>query len=104
MNHSCMSYGVFMKWFMLAMAHGLVIYYISLVFILLPESAMQHDGRDIGFWVSGHSVYGACVICANTVIFFKYNNHTGIGEGLIALMIFAFFLFLAVESELGWFP
>lgn len=58
----------------------------------------------IGFWVAGHTVYGACVIVANLVILHRFNNFTGYGELLIGLMIFAYFFFMVIESQMRAFP
>ena len=49
-------------------------------------------------------VYGVCVIVANVVMLHKFNNYTGWGEVLVALMILAFFLSYFVESLMTIFP
>ena len=59
---------------------------------------------DIGFWVVGHLVYGVCVIVANVVMLHKFNNYTGWGEVLVAIMIMAFFTSYFIESLLDMFP
>jgi membrane protease YdiL (CAAX protease family) len=64
-------------------------------------SQKQADGKDIGFWVSGHLVYGVCVFVANTIILTRTKNFTGYGEGLNALMNFAYFFFMLILSSLA---
>lgn len=52
----------------------------------------------------GHVVYGVCVIVANVVMLHKFNNYTGWGEVLVALMILSFFSTYFIESLLDMFP
>ena len=52
----------------------------------------------------GHVVYGVCVIVANVVMLHKFNNYTGWGEVLVAMMILAFFTSYFVESLMDMFP
>ena len=49
-------------------------------------------------------VYGSCIIVANLVILMKFNNFTGYGEICVGLMIFAYFVFLGLESTTSLFP
>jgi len=64
----------------------------------------QSDGKEIGFWIAGHTVYGTCVFVANFVLLLNFNNFSIYGEILVALMIFAYFFFLGLESYSGMFP
>lgn len=65
---------------------------------------MQDNGKNLGFWVSGHVAYGVCIIVANIVIFFRFNNYTGWGEWTCTGMCLAFFTILYIESLLPMFP
>lgn len=58
----------------------------------------QVDGKDIGLWINGHTVYGACILLANFRLFNYFNNWSGWGEALIYLMILAYFTFMFLES------
>ena len=49
-------------------------------------------------------MYGACVMVANVVMLHKFNNYTGWGEVLVALMVIAFFLIFFLESIIELFP
>ena len=52
----------------------------------------------------GHVVYGVCVIVANVVMLHKFNNYTGWGEVLVALMILSFFTTYFVQGLMDMFP
>ena len=62
------------------------------------------DGKDVGFWVYGHFVYGACVTVANIVILHKFNNYTGWGEVTAIMMILNYFTFYFLENLFPMFP
>lgn len=62
------------------------------------------DGKDIGFWVVGHVVYGTCVMVANLVIMFKFNNYTGWGEVLSIASMVVYFTILFAENLFNMFP
>jgi hypothetical protein len=57
---------------------------------------MQSDGKEIGFWIAGMSVYGVCEFLANGVLFMKYNVHNMEGIIIIILMVAAYFVFYAI--------
>jgi Na+/proline symporter len=56
------------------------------------------DGKELGFWMAGHVVYGICVIVANLVIAVKFNIHHHFSIFLIALMIIAYFFFFGLMA------
>ena len=64
MTYSQYGSTIFVKWVILALWHGLIVYFAC---YMVLESIYTHksDGQDIGFWFGGHVVYGACVILAN---------------------------------------
>ena len=64
---------------------------------------MQEDGKNLGFWVIGHVVFGSCIIVANIVIFFRFNNYTGWGEWTCTGMVLAFFFLFYLESLMPMF-
>lgn len=62
------------------------------------------DGKDIGFWVGGHAVYGVCVVVANVVLVFKFHNYTGWGEVLAFASALSYFTLLFLENLVLAFP
>jgi len=62
------------------------------------------EGKDLGFWVAGHVVYGGCAFICNFLILIRYNNFTGYGEALVALMIIAYFLIFFIENKMSMLP
>jgi hypothetical protein len=62
------------------------------------------DGRDLGLHLAGHNVYTICIIVANIVLMHKFNNYSGWGELLIAVMIMNIFTILFIQSLMSLFP
>lgn len=62
------------------------------------------NGKDIGFWVVGHTVYGTCCVLANLLIAFKYNNHSGWGEVLAFGSALTYFTAYFLQNLLSLFP
>jgi hypothetical protein len=87
------------KWILYALWHALVIYYICFFCITEADSMnspKQPDGQDLGFWVGGHVVYGACCIIANAVLAHKFHHHHWGGVGLLSMMVLSFFVIIAI--------
>ena len=103
LESQCYGKSMFMKWVFYGLWHSLVIYIIC-VQAVGTIGQYQTDGKDIGFYVVGHLVYGTCVIVANVVMLHKFNNYTGWGEVLVAMMIMAFFTIFFLESLFEMFP
>jgi len=101
MNNECWSNTIFVKWLFYALIHGFLLYFICIISVV-GERQYESDGKEIGFWIAGHTVYGGAVFVANLVILHQFNNFTGYGEALVALMCLAFFVFLGLESSLGY--
>jgi magnesium-transporting ATPase (P-type) len=90
-----------LKWVLYACWHAVAIYY--LVFFALTVASEQNNprmnnGMDLGFWIAGHGVYGVCVFISNIVLAHKFHHHQWGGTGLFALMIFAFFFIIGIQS------
>lgn len=90
-----------MKYLIYGILQAIVIYLLT--FQLLAQNDVQEDGKNIAFWVIGHVVYLACIIVANIMIFFRFNNYTGWGEWTCTGMVLAFFLIFYVETLLPMF-
>jgi len=99
----CFGMGKFLLWDFYGLFHALMIY-ICCFHILQTPSQSQMDGKDVGFWVYGHFVYGACVTVANIVILHKFNNYTGWGEVTAIMMILNYFTFYFLENLFPMFP
>lgn len=63
-NFSIMHY---LKWMAYGFFHAFLTYVFNCYLMLIPGQQLT-DGKDMGFWVAGHIVYGVCVIVANLVI------------------------------------
>jgi len=94
----------YVGWIFYAIAHGWMVYLVCFYCIVHPGQLTYHDGvdnsggKDLGFWVAGHVVYGgACLVC-NALILMRYNNFTIWGEFLIFLMVAAYFLIFWLEN------
>jgi len=72
--------------------------------VLGTLGAATLDGHELGFWLSGHIVYGCCVFIANIVLALKFNIHHAHSHLMFFLMIAAYFLFFFLESLLIAFP
>lgn len=97
-ENACFSMSIYTMWVAYALFHGCIVW-VFCILAICPE--VRADGKDLGFWVAGHLVYGCCCFIANAIILTRTNNFTGYGEGLNALMIFAYFFFMGVQSALG---
>jgi hypothetical protein len=78
MEHQCFSKKEMAKWIGYALWHSYVVYNIN--FWALSESdgrnsARQSDGKDLGFWVAGHVLYGSCCFISNLVLAHKFHIH-----------------------------
>lgn len=102
MDQSCFSKKEMAKWIGYALWHAFVVYYINFWALSAGEynnSPRQSDGKDLGFWVAGHVLYGSCCFISNLTLFHKFHIHHVQGIILIGLMIFAFFFLMFVESQ-----
>ena len=53
-----------MQWVALALWHGAIIFFVCIYYLGHFDTNMD-DGKSVGLWYTGHTVYGACVIVAN---------------------------------------
>lgn len=90
------------KWIAYALWHSYLVYYITFWALTASDSSnspRQSDGKDLGFWVAGHVLYGTCCFISNLTLAHKFHIHHKGGLGLIGFMVFAFFFLMFVESE-----
>lgn len=102
LDYSCYSLKLLSSYILYGLAQSIYIYVLA--YYLLCDNDMQENGKTIGFWIIGHVVFGSCIIVANLVILFRFNNFTGWGEWTVAGMILAFYTLLYIESLLPMFP
>lgn len=100
MNYTEYSNKTFLKWFFMAIWHSIIIYFVVMMVLEAPNKMMM-DGKQSGFWVGGHVVYGGAVFMANTLILMKFHIHDGYHMIPISMMISAYFVFLWAESASG---
>ena len=60
-------------------------------------------GQDEGLWLCGHVAFGCSVVIANIVIFMKHYSHHWFSLFCIGLMLLAYFVIFALESEFRMF-
>lgn len=80
-----------------ALWHGLLIFYTTLVIMCTP-GVTQSDGKDIGFWVGGMTIYGICIFVANFELAIRFHMLSWIAVVMLMLGPIAYFLFYALES------
>ncbi len=100
-NRECCSLSLLLKWVVYGLFHAYIVYEWCFKYI---TDTPQGDGKDIGFWVAGLVVYGACCLIANLILVHKFNLIDHVQVVFVALMVIAYFLFFALESISGWFP
>ena len=103
LENQCFGVPQFFKWIFYALLHSAMIYFVCLEFICQPSQHLD-NGKDVGFWVSGHVVYGTCIVVANIVMVHQFNNFTGWGEALAFGMCLNYFTCFFAQSFFNMFP
>lgn len=98
MENECFTMELLGKWIGYAIYHSTLIY-VTVLYLLTKYDAYQPDGKDLGFWLAGHAVYGACIFVVNVLLLVRFHTHTLPGLFLSFLMFAAFFVFLCVEAQ-----
>jgi hypothetical protein len=78
MEHQCFSKTEMAKWIGYALWHAFVVYNINFWALTAAgpnNSPRQSDGKDFGFWVAGHVLYGSCCFISNLVLAHKFHIH-----------------------------
>mmetsp|Transcript_6081 Transcript_6081/g.10324 ORF Transcript_6081/g.10324 Transcript_6081/m.10324 type:complete len:203 (+) Transcript_6081:2787-3395(+) len=104
LENQCFGVKKFFQYILYALLHALIIYFLCMSALSSPTQSQGHSGKDLGFWVCGHVVYGTCVMVANITIMHKFNNFTGWGEGLAFGMVLCFYTSLFGQSLFSQFP
>lgn len=60
------------------------------------------SGHDFGFWAAGHTVYAAAVVVVNITLLKLFNEYNFVGEILIFLSIFSFWISIWVLSHMSF--
>lgn len=98
MNNECFSLNKLFVWIFYAVYHAAIVYVANL-YVLMQSDAIQSDGKDIGFWSAGHSVYGSCIFIVNTLLVLRFSTHTVPGIFFFFLMYAAYFVLFSIESQ-----
>jgi hypothetical protein len=105
MQNKCFNQMQMVKWINYAILHALVSYLVCFFAITGDAtpwaSPTMSNGFTNGFWVAGHVVYSSTVLVSNWTLVHQFHIHHAVGFGLICLMWFANFFFIALES--AWF-
>lgn len=88
----CFSYKLLLQFISYALLHSFMIYIICL-YALSLLGVNQNDGRDIGFWICGMTVYGCCILLANFVLALHSKTYDIIYVVTLFLGPIAYFLF-----------
>ena len=102
-ERQCYTMPQYVAWIFYGLLQALYIYFLCFYFIELPGQLTIGEGKGIGLWVVGHITYGACCLVANILILYRFNNFTGWGELLVALMCLCFFTAFWFENNFTMF-
>lgn len=102
-NCECFGIKKFLQWDIYGLWHALIIFMCCFFFLIQPGQNLT-NGKDMGFWVVGHLVYGACVVVANITMIHQFNNFTGWGEALCMMMILSYFTIYFLQNLVPFFP
>jgi len=91
-DYSCFSFSLFTIYLIYGFIQSTVIYLLA--FLMINANDMQPGGKNMGFWITGHMVYGTCILVANLVIMFRYHGYSGWGEWCSIGMSLNFFTIL----------
>ena len=97
LKDECFSADLYVGWIIYALWHALVVYYT--VYYALTELGVQKpDGKDIGLWLAGTTVYGSCVMVVNLTLLMKLHLHHFEGTILFAGSVGSYFAFFWILS------
>lgn len=97
LNRECFSKRLFMQWILYALWHGIVVFF-TVFYCLNQPQTMQSDGKDIGFWACGMSVYGVCIFVANWELAIRFNTLNVVAFFTLCAGVLAYFLFYGLLS------
>lgn len=98
LKDECFSSELYLGWIVYALWHALVVYY-SVYYALTELGVTQPDGKDIGLWLAGTTVYGSCVMVVNLTLLMKLHIHHSIGTFLFAGSVGSYFVFFWILSK-----
>jgi len=94
----CFSSELYIGWILYALWHAAVVFF-GCYFALTHIGVTQPDGKDIGLWLAGTTVYGACVCVVNLTLMMKMHVHHFLGSVLLAGSVGSFFAFFWILSK-----
>lgn len=91
-NRECFSVKHLFRYILYGITHSFCIYNIC-YWALNFHSVCQSDGKEIGLWVGGMTVYGVCIFVANFLLGLHAKTYEKFGVFLLFLGPFAYFFF-----------
>lgn len=99
LTNYCFSNFIFIKWIAYAFFHAYVIYQ-TVYIVLVHMNTNRGDGKDVGLWIGGMTVYGQCIIVANVILAARFHSHNWISITCLILGCLAYFISYAVFSAI----
>ena len=103
LNKLCYSQELLLLYMLYGAMQAFIIYF-SCVLVLNDVAVKNGMGQDQGFWLAGHVAYGCIIIKVNVMLQAKANIHFWLSVMWFVLMVAAYFVFFAIESELSFLP
>ena len=97
MDRSCFSVLIMFQWIVYAVCQAYLIYAICF-HALNYFTVNQNDGKAIGLWVGGLTVYGVCIFVANLKLGCNAQTYHWFGVFLLLLGPISYFVFYALLS------
>lgn len=94
----CFSAELYLGWIAYAIWHAGVVYY-TVYFALTQLGVSKPDGKDMGLWLAGTTVYGSCVLVVNLTLMMKMHTHHFFGTFLLLGSVASFFMFFWILSK-----
>ena len=94
----CFSAELYIGWIIYAIWHAGIVYF-TVYYALTHIGVTQPDGKDIGLWPAGTTVYGSCVFIVNLTLMMKMHIHHFFGTFLLAGSVGSYFTFFWLLSK-----
>lgn len=94
-NRECFTKTLFMQWVFYALWHAAIIF-ATVLYALNQPQACQSDGKEIGFWVAGMTIYGVCIFVANFLLAMRFNTHSCCSTLTLLAGVVAYFFFYSI--------
>jgi len=78
--------------------------YQTVFIALVHANTNRGDGKDVGLWIGGMTVYGQCIIVANVLLAARFHNHNWISVTCLVLGCLAYIVSYAFLSAVVQIP